>query len=180
MLPSRRVQPGGRGTATCSGESPWVTTCERHHAWAAPRHGAAEGVRPDPHPSAALVINSSHHLRSVAWAPGHDGVAKHGAGLGLATVNAFATEAGGALHVESDPGHGTRVEIVLPRAPMHARPLDAADARHAIIDKLRKRIRTPGLVDVSNVCDFDDAEREPRVRIASASDAGLWLFIHRP
>jgi signal transduction histidine kinase len=75
----------------------------------------------------------------------------HGTGLGLAIVNAFATEGGGALHIESDLGHGTRVEILLPRAPRYPRPLDATDARYAIIDRLRKRIRTPWLVDVLNV-----------------------------
>jgi signal transduction histidine kinase len=74
-----------------------------------------------------------------------------GTGLGLAIVKAFATEGGGALHIESDLGRGTRVEILLPRAPTHAGPLDAADARYAIIEKLRKRIRTPWLLDVLNV-----------------------------
>ena len=75
---------------------------------------------------------------------------EHGTGLGLAMVNAFATEAGGALHLSSQVGEGTRAEIVLPRAPERAQPLDAADARFAIVEKIRRRVRTPWLVDVLN------------------------------
>lgn len=75
---------------------------------------------------------------------------EHGTGLGLAMVNAFATEAGGALHLSSEVGQGSRVEILLPRAPVQAHPLDATDARFAIVEKIRRRVRTPWLVDVLN------------------------------
>jgi nitrogen-specific signal transduction histidine kinase len=73
---------------------------------------------------------------------------EQGTGLGLAMVSAFATEAGGALHLSSQVGHGTRAEILLPRAPVQAQPLDAGDARFAIVEKIRRRVRTPWLVDV--------------------------------
>jgi signal transduction histidine kinase len=75
---------------------------------------------------------------------------EHGTGLGLAMVNAFATEAGGGLHLSSQVGQGTRAEIWLPRAPVQAQPLDPADARVAIVEKIRRRVRTPWLVDVLN------------------------------
>jgi PAS domain S-box-containing protein len=40
-----------------------------------------------------------------------------GTGLGLSMVYGFAKQSGGAIHIESEVGHGTRVEIWLPRAP---------------------------------------------------------------
>ena len=39
-----------------------------------------------------------------------------GTGLGLPMVHAFAARSGGCLRIESDPGSGTLVEIILPRA----------------------------------------------------------------
>ena len=40
-----------------------------------------------------------------------------GTGLGLSMVHGFATQSGGTMHIESEPGKGTRVELWLPRAP---------------------------------------------------------------
>ncbi|MFZ0320662.1 MAG: ATP-binding protein [Candidatus Sulfotelmatobacter sp.] len=40
-----------------------------------------------------------------------------GTGLGLTTVRSIVTTNGGLIHVESEAGHGTRVMILLPRAP---------------------------------------------------------------
>ena len=40
-----------------------------------------------------------------------------GQGLGLAMVDRFAQAAGGRLEIHSAPGRGTRIDIVLPRAP---------------------------------------------------------------
>jgi two-component system sensor histidine kinase PilS (NtrC family) len=45
--------------------------------------------------------------------PFHGGFAK-GAGLGLAIVHRIVTEHAGAIHVTSDPGHGTTIQVRLP------------------------------------------------------------------
>ena len=39
-----------------------------------------------------------------------------GSGLGLAMVQGFARQSGGDVHIESEPGHGTKVTLWLPRA----------------------------------------------------------------
>ncbi|MGI4952994.1 MAG: ATP-binding protein [Janthinobacterium lividum] len=41
-----------------------------------------------------------------------------GTGLGLAMVSGFASRSGGGIHIESEPGAGTAVDIVIPRAPI--------------------------------------------------------------
>ena len=46
--------------------------------------------------------------------------ARGGAGLGLAAVQGIVAQAGGAVHVESTPGRGTRVTIRLPRVSVVA------------------------------------------------------------
>jgi signal transduction histidine kinase len=46
--------------------------------------------------------------------------AGHGTGLGLTTVRSIVTTNRGLIHFESEPGHGTRVMILLPRAPQPA------------------------------------------------------------
>jgi two-component system cell cycle sensor histidine kinase/response regulator CckA len=40
--------------------------------------------------------------------------AGHGTGLGLVTVQRIVSEAGGAIHVASEPGHGTQIEVQFP------------------------------------------------------------------
>jgi photoactive yellow protein len=57
-------------------------------------------------------------------------------------------------------------------------PCMATPERSSRIDDARRA----GTLDIifEQVGDFDDVERELMVRIASASDAGLWLFIQRP
>jgi PAS domain S-box-containing protein len=40
-----------------------------------------------------------------------------GTGLGLSMVQGFVMQSGGGIHVESTPGEGTTVELLLPRAP---------------------------------------------------------------
>ncbi|HLI24277.1 MAG TPA: ATP-binding protein, partial [Acidimicrobiales bacterium] len=51
----------------------------------------------------------------------------HGTGLGLPTVYGYTVERGGALTIDSAPGEGTRVEVLLPRAARGSSPDPAAD-----------------------------------------------------
>ena len=55
--------------------------------------------------------------------------AGQGTGLGLTTVRSIVTTNRGLIHFESEPGRGTRVLILLPRAhqPAVSDPLDMAD-----------------------------------------------------
>jgi PAS domain S-box-containing protein len=50
-----------------------------------------------------------------------------GSGLGLPQVRAIVEGARGSVHVDSAPGRGTRVEVLLPLSPEQAAPADAAD-----------------------------------------------------
>ena len=43
-----------------------------------------------------------------------------GTGLGLAMVQGFASRSGGRIHIESEPGLGTTIEIIIPRAPVES------------------------------------------------------------
>jgi len=52
-----------------------------------------------------------------------------GSGLGLSTTHGFASQSGGRLEIDSQPGCGTRVRIFLPRTPAPATaPADQATA----------------------------------------------------
>jgi len=44
-----------------------------------------------------------------------------GSGLGLSMVYGFIRQSGGAIHIDSAPGQGTRIELILPRAEAPAR-----------------------------------------------------------
>ncbi len=59
--------------------------------------------------------------------------ARRGAGLGLAVVKNLVEDLGGALRVESAPGHGTRFDIFLPRwcEPREGSSIEALDHQRA-------------------------------------------------
>jgi two-component system cell cycle sensor histidine kinase/response regulator CckA len=58
--------------------------------------------------------------------------AGHGTGLGLALVHDIVTSAGGLIHVDSGPGCGTRITVLLPLVPEAALQLGAQEiANHA-------------------------------------------------
>ena len=76
--------------------------------------------------------------------------ARGGTGLGLAMVQAFAARAGGALRIDSAPGRGTEVDILLPRA---AAPSDQPDggvptARRAAVKRIGREIHVAWVRDV--------------------------------
>jgi signal transduction histidine kinase len=52
----------------------------------------------------------------------------HGTGLGLAMVHDIVTGAGGLVHVDSGPGCGTRITVLLPLVPEAALQLNAQEA----------------------------------------------------
>lgn len=75
--------------------------------------------------------------------------AQGGTGLGLSMVQAFAARAGGALRIDSTPGRGTTVEILLPRS-RHAAPYrdDDVAPRRVVVEKIRRQTRAKWLRDV--------------------------------
>lgn len=85
-----------------------------------------------------------------------------GSGLGLAMVQGFLRQSGGAIHMESQPGHGTRASLYLPgSAQMCA---DAAPSTTATPPHSR-----PGLAGHLVLLVEDDAEVRKIVRMQLAS-----------
>jgi len=60
-----------------------------------------------------------------------------GSGLGLSMVYGFAQQSGGHVRIESTPGHGTTVRLLLPRAPDDAARADARPAPAAAAERAR-------------------------------------------
>jgi signal transduction histidine kinase len=74
----------------------------------AARHGAAAAV------DVELRRGDALRLRIVDDGTGFDPDARRGRGFGLTSMRERAEAAGGVMHVESRPGEGTRIEVVLP------------------------------------------------------------------
>ncbi len=68
-----------------------------------------------------------------------------GTGLGLATVYGFVRQCGGYIGVTSTPGHGTSIELLLPRAETAADP--APSPAHAVEAAVGGRMETVLLVE---------------------------------
>lgn len=77
--------------------------------------------------------------------------ADRGTGLGLSMVETFATRAGGALRLESEPGRGTRAEILIPRARVEAASASAPAPDNALLRRIEGSARTEWLQDMLTV-----------------------------
>lgn len=101
--------------ASLSGaQTPELVNLVREAASNAVRHGRAR----------RLTLRAVRSDDAVALAIADDGAgfdpAAAAAGYGLANMRARAAALGGTLHVESAPGHGTRIVLTLPVAPLSA------------------------------------------------------------
>lgn len=108
--------------------------------------------------------------------------ADRGTGLGLSMVDTFATRAGGALHIESEPGRGTRAEILIPRArPQGAAAASVPASEDALLGRIQGRARTEWLQDMLTVWrDARGGEELPRpgpIRAALAAYAERSLVL---
>jgi signal transduction histidine kinase len=74
-----------------------------------------------------------------------------GTGLGLSQVYGFATQAGGRVAVDSTPGTGTAVRMVLPAAPQRERPAGTVEGRAADTRPLVGRVLL--VEDNADVCE---------------------------
>lgn len=84
-----------------------------------------------------------------------------GTGLGLSTVSGLAVRAGGKLSVNSEPGKGTRLDLLLPRfAPSVLVPSDAGESRKR--SRSQRAPAAPGRASGAILI----AEDEPEVRQA--------------
>jgi signal transduction histidine kinase len=67
------------------------------------------------------------------------GVGK-GSGLGLSMVHGFATQSGGTVSIDSSPGRGTVVRLVLPRAASAPEPVEECAATQGPVSALGGRV----------------------------------------
>jgi PAS domain S-box-containing protein len=132
----RHGRPGGRGTLAIEVDGLTLTTAHGSR-WGTAEPGAYVrlAVRDTGHGMDATTMS---HVFEPFFTTKPVG---EGTGLGLATVYAIVTQSGGAIRVDSAPGEGAHVEILLPRvgvvAPTSevAAPADgaAAAARETIL-----------------------------------------------
>lgn len=60
-------------------------------------------------------IGMNYEVRQKIFDPFFTTKGENGTGLGMSQVYGFVQQSGGAVHVYSEPGHGTRISIYLPR-----------------------------------------------------------------
>jgi PAS domain S-box-containing protein len=110
ILTPRHGSPGGRGTITIEVGGCTITAMQEGR-W---------GTTPSGRYARLLVRDSGHGMdeRTMSHAFEPFFTTKpvgEGTGLGLATVYGIVTQGGGAVRIDSAPGQGTQVEILLPR-----------------------------------------------------------------
>ena len=74
-----------------------------------------------------------------------------GTGLGLSQIHGFAAQAGGTAQIESEPGKGTALKIILPRTSRKIAAAPAAEGQH---DPLLKGTKVLLVEDNEQVRDF--------------------------
>ncbi len=104
-----------------------------------------------------------------------------GTGLGLSQVYGFAQSAGGSVSIDSEPGVGTTVSMLLPRSPPRPEAEAAApsDAGHSSLEGLRVLL----IEDDPNLNELVGqmlAEQGIRVLAAAGAAEGLALFESHP
>jgi signal transduction histidine kinase len=62
-------------------------------------------------------VGMDEHVRAHLFEPFFTTKAAKGTGIGLTTVHDIVTSNGGLIHVQSEPGRGTRISVLLPLAP---------------------------------------------------------------
>jgi len=62
-------------------------------------------------------VGMDEHVRAHLFDPFFTTKAGKGTGIGLTTVHDIVTSNGGLIHVQSEPGRGTRISVLLPLAP---------------------------------------------------------------
>ena len=158
-LNARDAMPSGGTLTLCCGSG-------------TPRHEGPELIAPDEAPPLYAVWFSvqddgtgmSPGVRDRAFEPFFTTKeAGRGTGLGLSTVYGFIKQSHGSIHIDSSPGAGTTVTMVLPALP------PSADAAHAVA---AAGVRLPNGLRVLLVEDDDDVRG-----VAQAFLQGLALHV---
>jgi len=114
-----------------------------------------------------------------------------GTGLGLSTVYGFVKQCGGYIGVTSEPGAGTSVELLLPRAPSLAKPLPTPTPTPPLAGPARKAAETVLLAEDEDAVRFLAAEYlersgyhvlqaangEEALRVADAFDGTIHILV---
>ncbi|GLC25173.1 hypothetical protein rosag_16860 [Roseisolibacter agri] len=135
ILTPRHGRPAGRGTLSIEVDGLTLTTANSTR-WgiAAPGPYVRLAVRDTGHGMDAATMS---HVFEPFFTTKPVG---EGTGLGLATVYAIVTQSGGAIRVDSAPGEGAHVEILLPRVGVVAPAAEAPGPTDGVAAPRRETI----------------------------------------